>query len=275
MRGIKGKGNRRHREPFARRLRGFIARRHRFLMVAVALPVAAYAGVEVYGAVTTSPHLAVKNIEVREVREVKGGGRVSKEEAVELSGIREGENILMLDAAAAADNIRKNPWVREVAVKRTGLDGIAIEITERTPLALIKLDGLYVMDAEGTVFKRASVEDGLYGTLPVITGFTEARLKDDPYGLTERTIELIRVLKDRRGFNIAEVSEISVDGALGLSVYTAAEGARIDVGVEKFGEKLDALEKVLRARGGSFRGIEAVDLNNYRGVIVKFTTNTA
>jgi len=266
---MKIRANRRSRGPFGGRFRSFIARRYKLLIAAVALPVVVYAGVEVYEGVTTSPHLAVKTIDVR------GGARVSKEEAVELSGIREGENILTINAAGAADNLRKNPWVRDVRVKRTGLDGIAIEIKERTPLALIRLDGLYVMDTEGSVFKRAAVEDGLYGELPVITGFTEARLKDDPYGLTERTLELIRILKGRQGFNIGGVSEISVDAAMGLSVYTIAEGVRIDMGVEKFGEKLDALEKVLKARGGSFRGIEAVDLNNYRGVIVKFTTNMA
>ncbi|MBI5969797.1 MAG: FtsQ-type POTRA domain-containing protein [Deltaproteobacteria bacterium] len=266
---MKIRANRRSREPFGRRLRGFVARRYKFVIAAVSLSFLVYGGVEAYDALTTSPRLAVQTIEVT------GHGRVSKEEAVELSGIREGENILTINVSEAADNIRGNPWVGDVRVKRTGFASVAIEIKERTPTALIRLDGLYVMDVEGTVFKRAAVEDALYGELPVITGFTETRLKDDPYGLTVRTLELIRILKNRRGFNIGDVSEISVDGALGLSVYTVAEGVRIDVGVEKFGEKLDALEKVLHARGGSFRGIEAVDINNGRGVIVKFTTNTA
>ncbi len=84
-------------------------------------------------------------------------------------------------------------------------------------------------------------------------------------------LEIIRILDGRTGFGLRNVSEINVNPEYGLALYTLAEGVRLELGHGAFEEKLRAFEKVVRARGGSLQGIEAIDLNNGREVVVRFS----
>ena len=135
----------------------------------------------------------------------------------------------------------------------------------------MKLDALYVMDTSGVIFKKYSAEEGL--DLPVVTGLSKESLASGGENLEERLMELISVLTNRSGFNITNVSEINIDADHGLSLFTLDEGVRLDVGMGSFEEKLASFEKILGTRGGVLKGIEAFDLNNYREVIVRFTTD--
>jgi cell division septal protein FtsQ len=84
-------------------------------------------------------------------------------------------------------------------------------------------------------------------------------------------LELMRVLDGRTGFGLRNVSEINVDAEYGLTLYTLAEGVRLELGRGAFEEKLRAFEKVVRARGGSLEGIETINLNNDHEVVVRLS----
>lgn len=257
--------NRRHREPFLRRAGRSLAR---FIKVAVVLAAGvaiAYGGWRGYKEITTTERLAIETIKIA------GANRVSEEDIHDLAGIEEGDNILSFREGVVAGKIRRNPWIKDVDISRGLPSTVTIEVTEREPLALVKLDAMYVMDASGVVFKKYSPEDGL--DLPVITGLSADGLRETTGELEEGLLELIRTLKGREGFNLAKVSEIHADRVFGLSVYTLDEGVRLDVGLQGFSPKLESFEKILKTRGGSLSGIEAMDLNNYREVVVRFSAN--
>ncbi|MBI5237169.1 MAG: FtsQ-type POTRA domain-containing protein [Deltaproteobacteria bacterium] len=263
----KQRRNRRLKEPFFRRARRFALKRFKMAVVIASLPALCYGGWRLYRELITTPYLDIQTINVAGVQ------RVTEEEVVELSGLSEGQNLLAFRGKDVIAGIKKNPWVEKAEVRRSLPDTVDIEITERQPLVLVKLDDLYVMDREGVVFKKASHEDDL--DLPVVTGLTREGLKKDSKGLTEGLLELIRALKDRKGFNLARVSEIHVDPTFGLSVYTLDEGVRLELGVGGYEQKFASFEKILRSREGTLRGIEAMDLNNCREVVVRFNSNVA
>lgn len=263
--------NKKRSEPFFKRAKAFAAARGKVMLVAAALPAAALGGYAGYRQVMTSQYLVITEIAVG------GTVRLSKEEIIVESGIKAGENIFSFSASDAVKALKENPWVKEARIGRTGLDAVSIEISERVPLALVRFerpgmpDRLRIMDAQGDVFAEYTHEDAL--DLPVVTGITEGWRERDGVWTAPAVLELIQFLKNRQGFNIEDVSEIHLDKTFGISVYTLNEGVRLDVGNGGFEEKFASFDKIIVSRGGTLRGIEAMNLNDPREVVVKFTTN--
>ena len=261
------KKNRKIKEPFFRRARGFAWKSVRISLLVIAIPASIYGGRWAHKKLTTTPYLAIRNINV------SGAYRVGKDEVVELSGLREGGNILSFKAGQVIDSIKSNPWVESVEVRRRFLNTVDIEIKERSPLALVRLDDMYLVDASGAVFKKFSHEDGV--DLPVVTGLSADALGNGNSPQESALRELMRVLSYRSGFNMAKVSEIHLDPAFGFSVYTLEEGVRLDLGNGNFEEKLSSFDRIVKLRGGDLSNVAAMDLNNSREVVLSFTTNAA
>lgn len=268
------KRNRRLKEPLRARLKRSFLRITKVALATLAIPAVSFCGWWAYRQAVTTPYLAIHHIEV------KGSRRVPKEEVLRLSGIRQGQNILSFSAKDAAGAIRENPWVENALIDRNLPDSVTIEVRERYPVAIVKLDSLYVMDINGVVFKRLSRGDSL--DLPVITGLTKEGIGTDRKGLQGGVIELIRTLTERKGFDITRVSEINVDPVFGLSVYTLEGGVRLTFGTGgtggiggagSFEQQLRAFERVLKSRNGVLDGVEAMDLTTPGSVIVRFNTN--
>ena len=259
------KRNRRHREPLATRASRSAKKWGKILAFTLPLPAIAFGAWWAYGKVTTSEYLAVKDITVI------GAERVAPEEVVAASGIVQGQNLFSFSKDEVTARLKANPWLESVEIDREVPGSIEITVRERAAIALVKLDVLYVMDSKGVIFKKYSAEEGL--DLPVVTGLSKESLSSATENLEERLMELISVLTNRSGFNITNVSEINIDADHGLSLFTLDEGVRLEVGMGSFEEKLASFEKILGTRGGVLKGIEAFDLNNYREVIVRFTTD--
>lgn len=264
VRPARGK-NRRFKEPFAMRARRFAWRAAWILSIAIAVPASIYGGIWADKRLKTTPRLAIKTINV------SGADRVGRDEVVELSGLREGQNILSFRAGRVMESIKANPWVESVEVRRRYLTAVDIEVKERVPAVLVVLDGVYVADASGAIFKKFSHEDDV--DLPVVTGLS-AEAPGNGVAPEELALrELLRVLGRRGGFNMAEVSEIHFDPAFGFSVYTLAHGARLDLGNGNFEEKFSSFDRIVRLRGGDMADVATIDLNNSREVVLGFTTN--
>jgi len=260
----KKRNRRRQSEPLASRARKGTLKALKVALALAVLPALAYGSILFYRVLVTTEYLAITSVAVT------GAVRVAPDEAVGLSGITEGQNILSFNATEAAEGLKANPWVLSAEVKRRLPGSVEIALTEREPAALVLLDkDLYVMDSSGTVFKKYTAADRL--DLPVVTGLTREALKDGG-AEAANLMQLMTVLRNREGLvNLAKVSEINVDPVFGLSIYTLDEGVRLSVGSGSFSDKLASFDKVVASRGGVLGGIEAMDLNNSRSVVVRFT----
>ncbi|HLC18487.1 MAG TPA: FtsQ-type POTRA domain-containing protein [Thermodesulfobacteriota bacterium] len=259
--------NRRRREPLAHRARRRFVRSAKLLALIAAVGTLGYSGRWLYTTLMHTERLAVRTFDV------SGNVHVEDREVIMLSGIEEGQNILSFDADEAAERIKENPWVDDVKVSRGVPDTVRFEVTERRPLALVKKDDLYVMDRSGVVFKKFTVVDRV--DVPVVTGLTEEILSGDDHRLEEGLIALLSMLDGGEGLALSHVSEIHVDPMYGYTLYTLREGVRVELGFGDFEKKFSAFEKVVNLRGDTLAGIEAVDLNNYREVVVRFTPQAA
>lgn len=264
--------NKRARPPLLRRAGTFIGRYGKAAMVTAAIPAAiigVYAG---YRELMTTPYLALTEIAVT------GAKRLSKEEVIEESGIELGQNILSYSVSDVVDGLKQDPWIAQAWIARTGLDSVRIEIKEREPLALVRFerpgtpDRLRIMDSTGVVFTEYTHEDAL--DLPVITGVSDTGWAEHNGGWSAPAVMgIIQFLKERKGFNINDVSEIRVDGVFGLTIYTLKDGVRLSVGTDGFKEQFEAFDRIVASRGGTLNGIEAMNLIKPGEVVVRFTTN--
>lgn len=217
-----------------------------------------------YQELLNAPFLQIKEININGIK------RVSSDEIVELAEIGLGDNIIAMNIAEIKKKIKKHPWVDTAKVNRNMPDKLLIEIKERTAVALINLDSLYLIDDSGSIFKRASIEDDV--DLPVITtDVAKEELEDDEKAssLIIEALDLIGLLNGREKFGLDMVSEIKVDTVYGLTLYAMDSGTRIEIGSNNFQEKLLMFDRVFQEIGNSLLRIESVDLNYGNKVVVR------
>ncbi len=118
--------------------------------------------------------------------EVQTDGTLPREEVLEATALREGENIFSVNLAQVQERLQELPQVDEVQVVRKMPSEIAIQIVERKPVAWITAakgvsnmfsgdDGLLV-DARGVVMREKKLLPEYLG-LPVIAGATNEQLE--------------------------------------------------------------------------------------------------
>lgn len=259
--------NRRPRAPFRQRARGALVTSAKVAAAVLAVPAFIFCSVSFYNVLITTEYLEVRSIDV------EGIHRVPRGTIVALSGVREGANIFSFKYSDALDAVRSHPWVASAQLRRIPPHTVRIELKEKEPVALVKSDDIYVMDASGTIFALHSTTDSV--DLPVVTGVKPAVGTEELLGTSvdKSILELMAVLDGRDGFGIRNVSEINVASGYGLALYTLVEGVRLELGWGPFEEKLRAFERVVHARGGTMAGIEAMDIKSAKEVVVSFTTD--
>lgn len=95
---------------------------------------------------------AVPILKVGQV-EVHGVNNLPAEQVAADTGIEPGENMLRVDAAAAASRVAESPWVHTVTVARDWPGTITVDITERSAVLYSEeADGTHLIDAGGTPF---------------------------------------------------------------------------------------------------------------------------
>ncbi|HAG50188.1 MAG: hypothetical protein A2X87_07415 [Deltaproteobacteria bacterium GWC2_42_51] len=259
--------NVKRREPLIQRMGrrikfGDILRALKVGISLISIVLIVYGVWHIYNELLASSYLKIKEVKV------VGNIKLSRSEALELSGIAVGDNILAIDSGDIKDNIKANPWIADVRVKRNFPDRISIEIQERKPVAFINLDGLYYVDETGIIFKKASLGEDV--DLPVITGLTREDIEEQGAAseLAIKAVNLLHILAENTALELENLSEINVDRTYGLTLYTMREGTKIEFGGDGFKEKLDILDKIIKSRNG-FAGLEFIALNYNRGVVVK------
>jgi cell division protein FtsQ len=112
-----------------------------------------------------SPLLDVDRLEVR------GNQRTSRDDIVAAAGIGRGDQLIDVDLRAAGEAVSDLPWVRRAELHR-GIDGaIAVEVTERTAIAVLGAGADAVLvDAEGRALAPAADDPALAASLVVIEG---------------------------------------------------------------------------------------------------------
>jgi len=172
-------------------------------------------GYAAYRFVTHSPRFAITDIEIR-------GTHVLDARALEARlGFHEGDNIFTAPLAAAETRLSHEPWIADVRVHRELPHTIVVDVREREPAAVVDVDGLYLAEANGHVFKRAATEHGEGAGLPVVTGIDRATYAGDEAGAaTEIARALDTLTAWSRDAARPRVGEVHLDRRGGVTLYT-------------------------------------------------------
>lgn len=218
-------------------------------IVGKALVVVALAAAVVWGGrcvvrhVIASPRFAVRDVEVGP------STRVSAEEIRALAGVQLGDRLLAVDPDAVAARLTTHPWILAARVRRELPSTLAIEVTERHAVASALLGALYLLDADGRPFKRATFAEA--DGLPVITGVSRdqyAAVRTTSEAVFRQALDLYDTYSDGHPER-PKLSEVHVDTRAGFSLVLLEGSGEIRLGRGDFEAKLARFDLIFAALG--------------------------
>lgn len=184
--------------------------------------------------------------------EVQGNKIYSQEQVAEASGLEPGDNLLMINRAAVAGNIKaRMPYVRDVSVSPVMPDTVVIQVTESEIAVLVRSDvgAQWYLNTQGRVL--GSTVEGFRGQIVEVTGFTITAPKaGEPAvaaeGKTENMEAALQVIRQMEGTGlIGDVTALNAEKVYDLLVYC---GKRLEIqlgGSEQMEYKVQYLKLVL------------------------------
>lgn len=127
---------------------------------------------------------------------VKGNERFTEESIVQISQVETGLNLFKLKSSKIASRLEKEPYIRDVKIKKKLPDKLIINVTERKACAFIKIDKDYVLiDDQGYVLERRNKK-------PKLTQLTGLNVKEDKSG------EVIKVEQEKEFIDILTLLKV-------------------------------------------------------------------
>lgn len=235
--------------------------------IATVLATLSLAGGIVYGGYRTITRVTLFSLKSIELSSTK---HLTRDEILGLAGIEPGINLLSLNLKRMGEHLLQNPWVETVRINRYFPDGVSIAITEREPIAIVNMGFIYYLDKKGNVFKVVNKGDKL--DFPVLTGFSEEELGTNPKGTKEAleaTCLLLKILREKGAFILADVSEIHYDAGYGFTLFTASGALPVKVGSDNFSAKVERFARIYKDLVAQMPSIHYIDLDFNDKIIVK------
>lgn len=212
--------------------------------------------------ILTTPMFNIKNINI------SGIEHLTEEQVISLSELNKNENLFKNSKSKITGNIKQNPYVESVIIKRKLPDTIDIQIKERKRSYMLKfVNGYVYIDTQGYILEI--LEEKL--KLPIISGYKteEDKISEGNRLITEDLENLNNVLKITNSLEEIDVAKeiitnIDISNKEDYTVYLESEKKTIH-----FGDASNLSNKILyvKAMIDSEKDIEGEifvngDLNN-------------
>lgn len=164
-----------------------------------------------------------------------------------LADLPAGEPLLALDLTGALDGVRRHPWVASATARRVFPDTVVISVEERQVEALLLLDNLYLVDAEGVPFRRATSP---HLDHPVVTGLDPALVEQHPElarRIVSDALALLDAAQGHAGLHASDISEVRFDPESGYALVLR-NGGEVLIGFRPADDALGQLD-ALASRG--------------------------
>lgn len=166
-----------------------------------------------------------------DLREVQVGGnfsRISREALLQLAEIPYGRNVFGLNLYKMAQNLKRDPWIEQIAVRRVLPHGLYIEVREHEPRAVLTLktqkeSELFLVNERGVIFKKA--QPGEEKGLAVLNGLTREQLEKFPGYYGPRVVEALGfIVAFTQTVSECQITELNTRTAGLDAVITGADG---------------------------------------------------
>ncbi|MGI8524362.1 MAG: cell division protein FtsQ/DivIB [Nocardioides sp.] len=173
---------------------------------------------------------------------VQGEHHLSERQVLAAAQVPDGGHLASLDLAAIATRVRALAPVRSVDVERHWPHGVAITITERTPVAVVSIGGqLRGMDAGGVVFRG-------YRTAP--PGLPRVESSADANGAA--LAEAAKVVGAMPAGLLTRVDHVSVGSVDAISLVMRGGATVLWGSAEQSAEKAKVLVALLHQPGRGY-----------------------
>ncbi len=203
---------------------------------------------------------------------------MSRDEAMNLTGITLGKNIFQIDLGAAEHALQQIDQIENVAIQRDWPDKITIKLTKRVPIAWLArsdsgnlaTDHTLLLDAKGHTMKPYRIEPD-YWRLPVIYAPDTALIQQgDILAVADLQAALdLLAARTERADSLLEISSIDITKGYALDVI-ATDKAHFTFAPQDPAGQLDRLQKLLVNCRDNNRQIESVNLIPKKYTPVRF-----
>ncbi len=218
----------------------------------------------VYGYMKETPLLTLREVTI------EGCQKTSEKDILSMTQLDRHPNVLSINLAKLKSEVEAHPWIERAEIRRIFPDRVSIKIIERQPVAIILLDRLYYIDGQGVIFAR--VPKGRQIDYPVLTGLDRDDFKaqpDEAWGFVSKALRLVRLIEGGETLSQRDISEIHIDKAFGISLYTNEGAIEIKLGLDHYDVKWERLERVWRHLRKRPLKPAYIDCNYEKRVIVK------
>lgn len=180
---------------------------------------------------TRSPHFAVRALRFSPTQ------HVSAESLAARAGEVIGQNLFRINLDELARDVLEEPWIASAHARRELPSTLVVDVVEREAQLSVALGPVYLADARGNLFKRATPDEA--AAMPVITGVDRDLYLADPDGAREQIRQVAAALAAWRKAPLRPlVGEAHFDRLSGVTLFTV-EG-RVAVRLGAPGADLDA-----------------------------------
>jgi cell division septal protein FtsQ len=203
--------------------------------------------------------LDVKNVEV-----VSSKPEIREEIQRFLEGKYLG-NILLLDISLLQEKFTAHRWIKEVRVRKILPSTLEIEAKVRSPIALLKLDDIYLIDREGVLLEK--IEKGEKVNLPLLIDSNKFQKdRKEKFQLAWECLDSLSPV-EKEQVEVLDLTEYENISARLKNCRTA-----LILGDERFSQKLRLFSQ-LRARLERFGELEYIDLRFHDRLYIKPVNN--
>ncbi len=197
--------------------------------------------------------------------EVDGNRRVTRSELLQWAGIDESTSVWQAPPDRVRMRLRAHPWIQRANVEREFPNHLKIEVTERRPVAMVRLGELKLnyVDRSGRILGPLHAGDS--PDFPVITGLEEVESSGFMPVAVHRALRFLRLCERMSGFEA--ISEIHVDVDRGITVFPLRTAVAVVLGWGSWREKLARSARVFAAWEGQAERLAAVDVS-FRDIVV-------
>lgn len=193
-----------------------------------------------------------------------------REELINISGIKEKENLLSIESSTIQKNIERHPWIKSVCLKKEFPHTLYIKAENEETVAIVILETMSFMNKEGIIFKDVESNDCI--DFPVVTGLSHGDAKNG--AKLKRVASLLNAIHlCASPLLIKNLSEIHVEEDGAFIVYFKKLPFKVLFGRDDFERKIGSLIDIISHLRTTYRLDQArsIDLDYSDRAVVAFT----
>jgi len=181
------------------------------------------------------------------------------------------QNLMLLDAHELCRRMRNFSWVKDVTVRKVYPDRLYLQVVEREPIGIARMDKLWLFDEYG-VFLDEYVPSRHQVDKPVLAGLHELAdpmTSDDNLERIRRYSDFLREIDQGPNPLSRQISEVDLNDLTDLVVVPLEGTPRVHLGYEKLGARLQRYFKIIGRATEENGPISEVDMRLDDKIIVR------